>query len=193
MSLAITIPQSWPSREIQEELGTSGFFPQLGTSGSFLVNVCHSEGGCFSVAFSAFAKQRRIWLSVPSPCQPGKQRQEVITFLIEQIRNASSQERMADLPSMPPGPLEAAAMLRGAGDWGWPRDLGLLCPQTLLFGWGCICCGGRLSCNEACGVAVSAPWPRWHGTSLSWSRVSPLPSLCRSLVRTLETVSRPSF
>lgn len=46
---------------------------------------------------------------------PGKWRQEVVTFLIEQIKTAGSRERMADVPSVPPGPFEAAAMLRGAG------------------------------------------------------------------------------
>lgn len=46
---------------------------------------------------------------------PGKWRQEVVTFLIEQIKTAGSRKRMADVPSVPPGPFEAAAMLRGAG------------------------------------------------------------------------------
>ena len=41
--LAITIPQSCPSREVQEELSTSR---------SFLMNACHSEGGCFWVVLS---------------------------------------------------------------------------------------------------------------------------------------------
>lgn len=55
------------------------------------------------------------WLSAPSLCWPGEGKQEVVTFLAEQIENASSQDRMADLPLVPPGPFEAAAMLRGAG------------------------------------------------------------------------------
>lgn len=37
-------------------------------------------------------------------------------------------------------------------------------------------------------MAVSAPWPRWHGTSLSYMGVSLLPCLWRKLVRTVETV-----
>uniref|UniRef100_M3YL09 Uncharacterized protein n=1 Tax=Mustela putorius furo TaxID=9669 RepID=M3YL09_MUSPF len=45
------------------------------------------------------------WLSAPSLCQPGEGKQEVVTFLMERIKNASSQDRMADLPSVPPGPL----------------------------------------------------------------------------------------
>ena len=56
-----------------------------------------------------------------------------------------------------------------------------------MFGWGGICCGGRLSCNEACGVAVSAPCPRWHGTSLSRMGVSLVPSFWRRKGRALET------
>lgn len=52
-----------------------------------------------------------------------------------------------------------------------------------MFGWGCICCGGWLSCNEAYGVALSAPWPHWHGTSLSYMGLSLPPSLWRRLVR----------
>lgn len=47
--------------------------------------------------------------------------------------------------------------------------------------------GGWLSCNEACGAAVSAPWPRWHGTSLSRMGVSLLPSFWRRRGRALET------
>lgn len=81
------------------------------------MNSCHSEGGCFSVELSQLllGDTERAWLSEPSLCQPGEGKQEVVTLLIEQIKNASSQDRRADLPSVPPGPSEAAAMLSGAG------------------------------------------------------------------------------
>lgn len=141
-SLPITILQSWPSRDGPgRRVGNI----QVCLFFFFLVNPCHSEGGCFSAELSQLllGDTTRAWLSVPSLCQPGEGKQEVVTLLIEQIKNASSQDQRADLPSVPPGPSEAAAMLSGAGGGqGWPRDLGLLCPQTLSFGWGCICCGG---------------------------------------------------
>lgn len=94
----------------------------------------------FGCCLSAFAKlRRRVGLCVASPCQSGKWRQEVVTFLIEQIKTAGSRACMVDVPSVPPGPSDAE---RGR-DRGRPRDLGLLCPQTLLFGWSCTCCGGK--------------------------------------------------
>lgn len=106
-------------------------------------------------------------LSAHAPCQPGKWKWVVVTFLTKQIKNATSQGLMAASPPVPPGPLEAPAMLRGWGNWRWPWDLALLCPQTLPFGWGCICCGGQQSCNEARVSAVSALWPPWHWPSLA--------------------------
>lgn len=83
-------------------------------AGNILANACLSEGGCLSVALSPRLPSNAatlgcVWLL------PGKWRQEVVTFLIEQIKTAGSRERMADVPSVPPGPFEATAMLRGAG------------------------------------------------------------------------------
>lgn len=81
------------------------------------MNPCRSEGGCFSFDLSQLPLRDTdlAWPFAPSLCQPGEGKQEVVTFLMERIKNASSQDRMADLPSVPPGPFEAAGMLRGVG------------------------------------------------------------------------------
>lgn len=81
-----------------------------------------------------------------------KRQQEVVTVLIEQIEDARSQGPMASLSSMPPGPFEAPAMLGKGRGWEWLRDLALLCPHTLLFGWGCICCA------DGCPVMRPVSW-----------------------------------
>jgi hypothetical protein len=60
-----------------------------------------------------------MWLSAPSPWQPGKWKPEVLVkSLIEQIKNASSQGLMAALPSVPPGPFETPVMPGGVEGWG---------------------------------------------------------------------------
>ena len=89
MSLAITPRQAGPR----------GAGRRAGHIRVFSGECLHSEGS-FGLALSELLLSivDRTWLAVPSPWQPGKWKREVVTFLIERIKHASSQQWMADWP-----------------------------------------------------------------------------------------------
>lgn len=77
-----------------------------------------SQRSSFPLAVASLTDCMLCLYLLPTKRKPGKGKQEVLTFLIEQIEDARSQELMASLSSVPPGLFEAPAMLgkgRGLG------------------------------------------------------------------------------